>query len=94
LLAPVPAELPFAINRERLERVLVADDAEVLAAIRFAYEELRIVVEPGGAVALAALLTGARVLQGRTAIVIVSGGNVDAAVFMRALEPATALAAA
>lgn len=85
LLAPTPAELPFAINRERLSRVMVADDVAVLGAIRFAYEELRIVVEPGGAVALAGLLAHPDALQGRTAVVIASGGNVDAAVFMQAL---------
>lgn len=85
LVAPTPAELPFAINRERLSRVMVADDVAVLEAIRFAYEEFRVVVEPGGAVALAALLADSDALQGRTAVVIASGGNVDAAVFMRAL---------
>jgi threonine dehydratase len=89
LLAPMPAELPFAINRERLSGVMVADDAEVLEAIRFAYEELRIVVEPGGAVGLAALLANPEALRGRRAVVIASGGNVDVAVFMRALEPTT-----
>lgn len=94
LLAPTPAELPFAINRERLSRVLVADDAAVLEAIRFAYEELRVVVEPGGAVALAALLAQPGLLRGRTAIVIASGGNVDAAVFMQALERSGTRAAA
>jgi threonine dehydratase len=94
LLAPTPAELPFAINRERLSRVLVADDAQVLEAMRFAYEELRVVVEPGGAVGLAALLADPEALKGRTAIVIASGGNVDAALFMRALQPAGDLAAA
>ena len=94
LLAPTPAELPFAINRERLSHVLVADDAQVLEAIRFAYEELRVVVEPGGAVGLAALLADPGGLRGRTVVVIASGGNVDAAVFMRALASTADLAAA
>ncbi len=94
LLAPTPAELPFAINRERLSRVMAAEDVAVLEAIRFAYEELRIVVEPGGAVGLAALLADPDVLRGRTAVVIASGGNVDAAVFMRALASTRDLAAA
>ena len=86
LLAPTPAELPFAINRERLSRVLVADDGQVLEAMRFAYEELRVVVEPGGAVGLAALLVNPAALRGRTAVVVASGGNVDAGLFMRALQ--------
>lgn len=94
LLAPTPAELPFAINRERLSRVLVADDAQVLEAMRFAYEEFRVVMEPGGAVGLAALLADPEALRGRTAVVIASGGNVDAAVFMQALARTTDLAAA
>ena len=86
LLAPTPAELPFAINRERLSRVLVADDAQVLEAMRLAYEELRVVVEPGGAVGLAALLADPEALRGRTAVVVASGGNVDTGLFMRALQ--------
>lgn len=94
LLAPTPAELPFAINQERLSGVVVADDSQVLDAIRFVYEELRVVVEPGGAVGLAALLADPGGLRGRTAVVIASGGNVDAAVFMRALVSATDRAAA
>jgi threonine dehydratase len=94
LLAPTPAELPFAINRERLSRVLVADDAQILGAMRFAYEELRVVVEPGGAVGLAALLADPQALHGRTAVVIASGGNVDTALFMRALQSTSDRAAA
>jgi threonine dehydratase len=94
LLAPTPAELPFAINRERLSRVLVADDAQVLEAMRFAYEELRVVVEAGGAVGLAALLADPGALHGRTAVVIVSGGNVDTGLFMRALQSTSHRAAA
>jgi threonine dehydratase len=94
LLAPTPAELPFAINRERLSRVLVADDTQILGAMRFAYEELRVVVEPGGAIGLAALLADPQALRGRTAIVIASGGNVDIVLFMRALQSTSDRAAA
>ncbi|MBR1267760.1 threonine/serine dehydratase [Bradyrhizobium sp. AUGA SZCCT0222] len=88
LLAPTPAVLPFAINRERLARVLVADDRQVLEAMRFVYEELRVVVEPGGAVGLAALLANPEALRGRSAVVVASGGNVDTGLFMRALQSA------
>ncbi|WP_315762467.1 MULTISPECIES: threonine/serine dehydratase [unclassified Bradyrhizobium] len=94
LLAPTPAELPFSINRERLSRVLVADDASVLAAMRLAYEEFRLVVEPGGAVGLAALLASPGCLNGKTVVVIASGGNVDAAVFTQALSQQSDRAAA
>jgi threonine dehydratase len=74
--------------------VLVADDTQILGAMRFAYEELRVVVEPGGAVGLAALLADPQALRGRTAIVIASGGNVDTALFMRALQSTSDRAAA
>ncbi|RUZ75216.1 threonine/serine dehydratase [Mesorhizobium sp. M7A.F.Ca.US.006.01.1.1] len=86
LLAPTPAELPFEINRERLAGVLVADDEQVMHAMRFVYEELRIIVEPGGAVALASLLSNPLALAGKTILVIASGGNVDDEMFSRALR--------
>lgn len=87
LLAPTPAELPFAFNRRKLSRVLTASDDDVLAAIRFAFEHLRLVVEPGGAVALAALLKQPEAWRGRRAVVLLSGGNVEPDVFRRALKP-------
>jgi threonine dehydratase len=57
LLAPVPAELPFSINGSRLAGVLAADDAAVRRAMAFCFEMFRVIVEPGGAVALAGLMT-------------------------------------
>ncbi|WP_315755880.1 threonine/serine dehydratase [Bradyrhizobium sp. SZCCHNRI2007] len=86
LLAPTPAELPFAINRKRLSRVLTVSDRDVLRAIRFAYDELRLVTEPGGVIALASLLSQSDVVRGKRVLVIVSGGNVDPAVFKQALD--------
>ena len=87
LLAPTPAELPFALNRHALSRVLTASDAQVLAAIRFAFEHLRLVVEPGGAVALAALLAQPEALKGRRAVVVLSGGNIEPELFRSAIAP-------
>lgn len=87
LLAPTPAEMPFSFNRRKLSQVLTASDDEVLAAIRFAFEHLRLVVEPGGAVALAALLKRPDALRGRRAIVLLSGGNIEPEIFRRALAP-------
>jgi len=77
LQAVTPAELPFAINQPLLTEAVAVTDDEVAAAMRFALEELRLVVEPGGSVALAALLCCRLSLQGQSAVVVLSGGNVD-----------------
>ncbi len=84
LLAPEPGELTFAINRDRLVGGVVVDDAEVARAIAFAFQELKLVLEPGGAVALAALLAG-RAPEGDTLGIVLSGGNVDGELFARCL---------
>jgi threonine dehydratase len=90
LLAPVPAELPFSINGSRLSGVLAADDAAVRRAMAFCFETFRVVVEPGGAVALAGLMTdpAASPLRGKRVLVVASGGNVDAALFASAIGEA------
>ena len=85
LLALRPGEMTFAINQPRLGAGLAVSDAEVLAAMAFAFSHLKIVVEPGGAVCLAALLAKKFAASGRVVGIVVSGGNVDAAVFSRAL---------
>jgi threonine dehydratase len=81
LLAPRPGRLTFAINRAHLAGGLVVSEAEVRAAMAFAFRHLKLVVEPGGAVALAALLAGKFPAQGRTIAAVLSGGNVDPAMF-------------
>mgnify|MGYP006279318291 FL=1 len=85
LLSPAPGELTFEINRHRLSGVGVITDTEAMDAVRFAFEHLKIVVEPGGAAALAALLSGkiAPAASGVT-VVVLTGGNVDPAVFAKA----------
>jgi threonine dehydratase len=85
LLSRMPGEITFAVNHPRLAGGLVVSDAEVLAAIAFAFSHLKLVVEPGGAVCLAALLAGRLPTQGRVTGIVISGGNVDPAVFGRAL---------
>jgi threonine dehydratase len=85
LLVATPGELTFAINQPRLRGGLAVSDAEALAAVRFAAERLKLVVEPGGAVALAAILSGKLDTRGKTTAVVLSGGNVDLAVFARAV---------
>ncbi len=75
----------FAVLRERCPFGLRVSEAEVRAAQRFAFERLRLVVEPGGATALAAALAGKAEMDGRTVIVL-SGGNVDPAAFAQVLR--------
>jgi len=85
LLAPMPGRITFALNKARLSGGVTATDDEALKAMGFAYEVLKLVVEPGGAVALAALLAGRIDARGRTIAIVLSGGNVSPDVFMRAL---------
>lgn len=78
LLARTPGEITFAINSRRLAGGLVASDDEVRAAMAYAFSTLKLVVEPGGAVGLAALLSGRLEIEpGATVGVVLSGGNVD-----------------
>ncbi len=88
LQAPTPGVLTFALMRQLLAGGLAVSDREVRHAMAWAFQHLKLVVEPGGAVALAALLSGKLETRGRTVAVIVSGGNVDAEVFCEALAPA------
>lgn len=81
----VTSPLTFGILSACGARGVVMDEAAVLRAMRFAFDHLKLVVEPGGAIALAAALSGAVDLKGKTAVVILSGGNVDPAVFRRCL---------
>jgi threonine dehydratase len=85
LLIPTPGELTFALNRRLLAGGLAVTDDEVRDAMAFAFSHLKLVLEPGGAVALAALLSGKLPLEHRTAAVMLSGGNVDPALFAAAI---------
>ncbi len=83
LLTPEPGELTFAINRQLLAGGIVVTDAEVARAVAFAFRELKVVLEPGGAVALAAALEGR--VEGEAFGIVCSGGNVEADTFARCL---------
>ena len=85
LLSKMPGRMTFALNQSRLAGGLVVTDAEVFAAIAFAFSHFKLVVEPGGAVCLAALLADKFDAQGQVIGIVISGGNVDPVVFGRAL---------
>src|ERR1700691_6122617 len=83
LMARTPGKLTFAINRSLVGAGVVVNDEEVGAAVAFAFAELKLVVEPGGAVALAALMTGKVDVKNKVGVAVLSGGNVDPELFSR-----------
>jgi threonine dehydratase len=83
LMASIPGEITFTINSRLLTHGLTASDAEVKIAVEFAFRELKLVVEPGGAVGLAALLAGRIDTKGKNIVIVLSGGNVDADMFAK-----------
>jgi threonine dehydratase len=85
LLAEAPGAIGFALNRRNLAGALAVADAAALAAVAFAFRELKLVAEPSGAAGLAAILDGALGVAGRTVAVVLSGGNIDAAMMAAAL---------
>jgi threonine dehydratase len=93
LLVPIPGELTFAINTARVRSGVTVTDDEVGAAMRAAFAHLKLVVEPGGAVALAAVLAGKVAAAGQTVVAVLSGGNVDPATFRAVLDRADDISA-
>ena len=81
LLVATPGELTFDIMRKYVDAGLVVSDEEVRSAMRFAFRYLKLVVEPGGAAALAAVLAGKIDFESKTTAVVLSGGNVDVELF-------------
>ncbi|MFI5972463.1 pyridoxal-phosphate dependent enzyme [Streptomyces sp. NPDC051452] len=79
---PTPGKITFAINQRLVDAVTLVSDAEIVDAMRFAFERLKIVLEPSGATGLAALLAG-RLDPAPRIGVIASGGNIDTARFAR-----------
>ncbi|KFG73188.1 threo-3-hydroxy-L-aspartate ammonia-lyase [Streptomyces mutabilis] len=75
---PTPGEITFTVNRRLVDAIALVGDDEIVAAMRFAFERLKIVLEPSGATALAALMAGRLEHRPRRVGVIASGGNVDA----------------
>lgn len=85
LLAPTPGELTLPINRALVSAGLVVSDDQVRAAMRFAFEHMKLVTEPGGAVALTAILEGIAPITAHATVIVISGANVDAEVFANIL---------
>ena len=86
LLAPEPGALTFSINRRLVTGGVAVSDDDVRQAMIFAWQTLKLVVEPGGVVALAAALTGTVDCRDRVVTVVLSGGNVDAALYSEILR--------
>ena len=82
-MARMPGKLTFAINHTLVGAGVAVSDKEVAAAVAFAFNELKLVVEPGGAVALAALMYDKIEIKNKIAVAVLSGGNVDPEVFSR-----------
>ncbi len=81
LLTNEPGELTFEINRRLVGEAVAVSDYEVREAIAVASRKLGLVVEPGGSVALAALLHGKLDVKGRNVVLVLSGGNIDPALY-------------
>ena len=87
LMTPTPGAVTFAVNRRLMAEVLVVDDSAVRTAVAFAFRHLQLVLEPAGAAALAALLTGKLHEPGKCVAVVLSGGNVDPERFAQLIRP-------
>ncbi len=85
ILTPTPGELTFPILRKLVGQGLVVSDLEVLITMAHIFQRLKLIVEPGGAVALAAALFRKDQIKGDTVVVVLTGGNTDVKTFKRAL---------
>jgi threonine dehydratase len=85
LMTHMPGEITFAINAKLIGKGVTASDEETGRAVVYAFKELKLVVEPGGAIGLAALLAGKLDVRGKTVVAILSGGNIDPALLCRLL---------
>ena len=86
ILTPTPGELTFPILKEFVGQGLVVSDLEVLTTMAHVFQRLKLIVEPGGAVALASALFRKDQIKGDTVIVVLTGGNTDTKTFKRALS--------
>ena len=93
LQATEPGELTFEVNRQRVDDIVTVGDDEIVQAMIFLFDRLKLVVEPSGAVGVAALLSGRLDAHGRSVGVVLSGGNVGASRFAELVSTAPAVRA-
>ena len=86
IITPTPGVLPYQLNCKQLAGGVTASDDDTLDAMAFIWEHLKLVAEPGGSTAFASLLNGQLGTKGKTTVVLITGGNVDPAVFKQALD--------
>lgn len=86
LMSPLPGQIPFEIVRHLMPDFDSVTDRQVADAMRVLFERFNLVVEPSGAAAFASLLAQAGSLKGKTAVVVISGGNVDQSLFIRLID--------
>jgi threonine dehydratase len=86
LMSAMPGEITFKVAKRNLAGGLTVTDEEAKQAVRFAFRELKLVVEPGGAVSLAAILARKLEFAGKTVMAVLSGGNVDPALFAEIIQ--------
>lgn len=89
LQATEPGELTFEVNARRVDEIVTVSDEEIVAAMVFLYDRMKLVAEPSGAAGVAALLAGKLDASGRAVGVVLSGGNVGAARFAELISPPT-----
>ena len=77
LMAPIPGIIPFALAKRHLSDALVIEDPELQKAVVYAAQTLKLIVEPSGAAALAALISGKYPVQGNTVAIVLTGANGD-----------------
>ena len=85
LMSEEMGEITYAVAKQRFERALVMSDEATLRAMKFAFQRLKLVLEPSGAISLAAAMEGGLDLKGKTVAIVASGGNVDVETFAKAL---------
>jgi threonine dehydratase len=92
LMSAMPGEITFEVARRHLAGGLAVTDEEAKEAVRFAFRELKLVVEPGGAVSLAAILARKLDFAGKTVMAVLSGGNIDPGLFAEIIQEPRAAA--